>query len=96
MATRQMTMEELLELPVSFSVRKAAAALGIGQGEAYRMAAADCAAPESEPKEFPIPVRRYGREFRCTRPELFRFLGLPPGTVQAPAPQAKAAPDAAA
>lgn len=74
-----MTMEELLALPVSFGIRVAARALRIGQNEAYRQAAAG---------EFPCPVKRRGREWVVTRPDLFRELGLDPGMVQVPAPAA--------
>jgi hypothetical protein len=70
---RDMSMDELLALPVSFGIRAAARALGIGQNKAYQMAAAG---------DFPCPVKRYGLEYRVTRPDLFRALGLEPGMVR--------------
>lgn len=67
-----MTMPELLALPVSFGLPVAAKALNIGKNKAYEMVAEGA---------FPIPVHRYGREFRAHRPDLFRHLGLPPDMV---------------
>ena len=75
-----MSMEELLALPVSFGIRTAARALGLGQRKAYELAAAG---------EFPCPVRRDGQEYRVTRPDLFRHLGLDPAMVAAPARDGK-------
>lgn len=75
----QMTMEELLDLPVSFGVRTAVRALGIGKSKAYEYAARG-----EIPGDPPIPVRKYGQEYRVTRPDLFRALGLDPGLVRAP------------
>ena len=68
-ATRNMTEEELRKLPVRVGIRTAAAALGIGQNEAYRQAAAG---------EFPCPVRKRGGAWVVYRPDLFRALGLDP------------------
>jgi len=64
-----MTMEELLALPVSFGLKTAARALGIGKNAAYGMVAAGV---------FPCPVQRYSGQYLVTRPDLFRTLGLPP------------------
>ena len=75
-------MEELLALPVSFGIRTAAKALGLGQSKAYEYAAAG-----EIPGDPPIPVRQYGQEYRVTRPDLFRHLGLDPGMVRAPEPE---------
>ena len=75
----QMTMEELLALPVSFGIRTAARAIGIGESKAYEYAARG-----QIPGDPPIPVRKYGQEYRVTRPDLFRGLGLDPGLVRAP------------
>jgi hypothetical protein len=75
-----MSMEELLDLPVSFGLPDAARALGIGKNKAYEMAAADGAlTPEGAP---PCPVRRLRREYRVTRPDLFRSLCLEPDLVR--------------
>lgn len=75
----QMTMEDLLKLPVAFGIRTAALALGLGASKAYEYAAAG-----EIPGDPPIPVRKYGQEYRVTRPDLFRGLGLDPGLVRAP------------
>ncbi len=81
-----MTMEELLALPPSFGVQTAAAALGLGQSKVYEYAAAGEIPGES--RYPPIPVRKYGQEYRVTRPDLFRHLGLDPGMVRAPEAEA--------
>lgn len=81
----RMTMEELLDLPVSFGLPVAARALGIGRTKAYDLVAAG---------EFPLPVKKYGREYRVTRPDLFRYFGLQPDRV-ATEVQAKPTADAA-
>jgi hypothetical protein len=73
-----MKMEELLALPVSFGLPVAARALGIGKNMAYEMAAAGALDGGGE---LPCPVRRYRNEYRVTRPDLFRALGLPPDLV---------------
>lgn len=65
----QMTMDELFALPVGFSLTTAARALDLGKSSAYEMAAAG---------NFPCPVQRYGGQFRVSRPNLFRALGLDP------------------
>jgi hypothetical protein len=75
----QMTMEELLALPVAFGIRTAALALGLGASKAYEYAARG-----EIPGDPPIPVRKYGQEYRVTRPDLFRALGLDPGLIRAP------------
>lgn len=83
----KMSMEELLDLPVSFGVPVAATALGLGRSKAYDLIAQG---------EFPCPVRRYGREFRVTRPDLFRALGLDPALVAAEVAPGKPKGEAAA
>lgn len=67
--TRDMKMEELVDLPVTISLQDAARALGIGINEAYRQAAAG---------EFPCPVKKRGGAYRIARADLFRELGLDP------------------
>jgi hypothetical protein len=64
-----MTIDELPGLPVSFGMPVAARALGIGESKAYELARTD---------RFPCPWRQLGSEWRVTRPDLFRYLGLPP------------------
>lgn len=80
-----MTMEELLALPVSFGIRLAAKALKLGESKAYEYAARG-EIPGDPPRYEAVPVRKYGQEYRVTRPDLFRALGLDPGMVRAPAP----------
>lgn len=77
-----MQMEELLKLPVSFGLPEAARALGIGRNKAYEMAAEGALTAEGA---LPCPVRRLRHEYRVTRPDLFRALGLPPDLVAAAA-----------
>jgi hypothetical protein len=83
MTPGQMTMEELLALPVSFGLKTAARALNLGQSKVYEYAAAG-----EIPGDPPIPVRKYGDGYRVTRPDLFRALGLEPGMVRAPESEA--------
>ena len=79
-----MTMEELLALPVTVELRTAARAVGIGRNKAYEYAAAG-----RFPGDPPLPVHRYGGEWRVTRPDLFRHLGLDPAMVAAPVPPSR-------
>ena len=83
----KMSMEELLDLPVSFGVPVAAKALGLGRSKAYELIALG---------GFPCPVHKYGRELRVTRPDLFGALGLPPDLVAAQVPTYDGRRDAAA
>jgi hypothetical protein len=76
----KMTMEELLALPVSFGLDTAARALGIGRNKAYEMNAEG---------SFPCPVRRLRNEWRVTRPDLFRAIGLDPALIADDAPRHK-------
>ena len=80
----EMTMEELLSLPVIIPFKTAFRALGVGYCEAYRLAAAG---------EFEAvtgcPVRqRSGKVRVVTRPDLFRALGLPPDLTRKPEAEA--------
>jgi hypothetical protein len=74
-----LTMEELLALPVSFGLRMLARAVGVGKGKIYEYANAGAV-----PGDPPCPIRRIGGEFKATRPELFRYLGLDPAAVAVP------------
>jgi hypothetical protein len=74
-----MTMEELLALPPSMELRLAARAVGIGKNKAYEYAAAG-----QFPGDPPLPVRKYGPEWRVYRADLFRHLGLDPAMVAVP------------
>lgn len=82
----RMSMEELLDLPVSFGVPVAARALDLGRSKAYDLIARG---------EFPCPVKRYGREYRVIRPDLFRALGLDPLLVRSEVTPYKPKKDAA-
>ena len=62
-------MEDLLKLPVSVDLRTAARALRITANKAYELARLG---------EFPVPVRRYGREWRVSRASILRELDLDP------------------
>jgi len=64
-----MTMEELIALPVAVDLRTAARALGITESRAYELARSG---------EFPVPLRRYGREWRASRASILRELDLDP------------------
>jgi hypothetical protein len=73
-----MTMRELLDLPVAVDLRTAARALRITANQAYALVAAD---------KFPVPVKRYGREWRVARADILRELGLDPAMTAQPAPR---------
>jgi hypothetical protein len=64
-----MAMEELIALPVAVDLRTAARALGITESRAYELARLD---------KFPVPVKRYGREWRVSRASILRELDLDP------------------
>ena len=80
-------MEELLALPVSFGVKLVARALRLGESKVYEYAARG-EIPGEPGRYTAIPVRRYGQEYRVTRPDLFRALGLDPALVRAPEAEA--------
>ena len=78
-----MTMAELLALPVAVDLRTAARALRITANQAYVLVRVG---------KFPVPVKRYGREWRVSRASIFRELDLDPAMVTAtPGPEASAA-----
>ena len=62
-----MTREELLALPVSFSIDTAGRALGMGRDKSRSL---------NRDGKFPIKVRELGPKLVCTRHELFAYLGL--------------------
>jgi len=75
---RGMTVEELLDLPVSVRIEEAGRAFGISRGLAYRM---------QREGRFPVPVLRIGRRLVVTRASLLNALGVTtPGSSQAPTP----------
>ncbi len=71
MASRTMSRDELLGLPVAVELwPTAAAAFGMGRTQAYELA--KCG-------EFPTPVLRLGNRYRVTRADLLRALGISEG-----------------
>ncbi|MGW8374240.1 integrase [Streptomyces sp. ODS28] len=64
-----MTHEELLALPVAFGLDVANRALGMGRTTGYALAKRDA---------YPVRVLRLGRQYRVTRYDLLRYLGLDP------------------
>jgi hypothetical protein len=65
-----MTHAELLALPVSFPLDVANHALNLGRTTGFSMA---------KQGEYPIRVLRLGRQYRCTRYDLLRYLGVEAG-----------------
>jgi len=62
-----MTQAELDALPVSFDLRTACRAYGIGKSLGYELA---------KRGEFPCRVLRLGNAYRVTRADLIRALGI--------------------
>jgi len=83
-ATRNMTEDELQQLPVRIGIKTVAAALGVGINEAYRQAAAG--GEIGGEIGTPCPVRKRGGAWVAYKPELFRALGYNPRRVNAPEP----------
>lgn len=65
--SRTMTHEELMALPVSFSLATGAKAFGIGRTLAYEL---------HRKGEFPCRVLKIGNSLKITRADLFRSLGM--------------------
>jgi hypothetical protein len=65
--SRTMTHEELMALPVSFSLATGAKAFGIGRTLAYEL---------HRKGEFPCRVLKIGNSLKVTRADLFRALGM--------------------
>lgn len=66
MASR-MSQSELEALPVSFDLRTACRAYGIGKNLGYELA---------KRREFPCRVLKIGNAYRVTRADLLRSLGI--------------------
>ncbi|MEV0446153.1 integrase [Streptomyces spectabilis] len=62
-----MTHAELMDLPVSFPLDVANRALDLGRTTGFALA---------KQGTYPIRVLRLGRQYRCTRYDLLRYLGL--------------------
>lgn len=75
----KMTLGELLTLPVTIDLETAGRAFGMGRTKAHELARAG---------EFPCRVVRVGPKYRVPRAELFAALGVDPGPLAAPAPDA--------
>ncbi|MFI7101921.1 hypothetical protein ACIBK8_21440 [Streptomyces sp. NPDC050161] len=80
-APRGMTHAELMALPVSFPLDVANRALDLGRTTGFALA---------KQGAYPIRVLRLGRQYRCTRYDLLRYLGLEVDSVEAPAEPAAA------
>jgi hypothetical protein len=65
----EMTIEELLTLPVSVDLTTAGRAFGLGRTKAFELARAD---------EFPCRVLRVGAKYRVPRSALLEALGIDP------------------
>ncbi|MFK0289965.1 integrase [Streptomyces sp. NPDC090442] len=65
-----MTHEELMGLPVAVPLDIANRALGIGRTNGYGLAKRGA---------YPVRVLRHGRQYKVTRYDLHRHLGLAPG-----------------
>ncbi|SHM56958.1 hypothetical protein SAMN05216268_11212 [Streptomyces yunnanensis] len=66
-ASRGMTHAELMALPVSFSLDVANRALDLGRTTGFALA---------KQGAYPVRVLRLGRQYRVTRYDLLRYLGL--------------------
>jgi excisionase family DNA binding protein len=78
----QMTLDELLALPVSVDLATAARALGIGRSTSYELIRRG---------EFPCRVLRLGNSYRIPRADLFLALGMDPAGIHTPATESNAA-----
>lgn len=63
----EMTIDELLALPVSVDLTTAARAFGLGRTKAFELASRD---------EFPCRVLRVGKKYRVPRSAIFEALGI--------------------
>ncbi|HEV3381651.1 MAG TPA: hypothetical protein VG142_11805 [Trebonia sp.] len=67
MSDRQMSVEELLALPVSVDLATAGRAFGMGRTKAFELARTD---------GFPVRVIRVGAKFRVPRSAILNALGV--------------------
>jgi len=63
----EMSMEELLALPVTFDLMRAGQAFGLGRTISYELAQAG---------NFPCTVRKLGERYKVTKADLFLALGI--------------------
>jgi hypothetical protein len=62
-----MSVREVLDLPVAISLEDANRALGLGRSNGYAMARSG---------EYPLPLLRLGRKYRCKRSDLLSLLNI--------------------
>lgn len=74
----QMSMDELLSLPVSVDLATAGRAFGLGRTKAFELARQD---------RFPVRVLRVGRKYRVPRSAIFEALGIGSAKAVGPEPQ---------
>jgi hypothetical protein len=72
----EMTLDELMALPVSVDVETAGRAFGMGRTKAQELARRD---------EFPCRVLKVGPKYRVPRDAIFAALGMDPATARSPA-----------
>lgn len=72
----EMTMDELLALPVSVDLVTAGRAFGLGRTKAFELASNG---------GFPCTVLRVGKKYRVPRAALLEALKIEPGALNAPA-----------
>lgn len=65
----EMTIDELLALPVSVPLVTAGRAFGLGRTKAFELA---------QSGEFPCRVLRVGKKYRVPRSAIFEALGIEP------------------
>ena len=71
----QMSMDELLALPVSVDIVTAGRAFGLGRTKAHELARAG---------DFPCRIRRLGNRYRVSRSAIFEALDMDPATPALP------------
>jgi hypothetical protein len=74
----QMSMDELLSLPVSVDLTTAGRAFGLGRTKAFELA---------RQERFPVRVLRVGQKYRVPRSAIFEALGIDPAAVVTREPQ---------
>ena len=62
-----LTIEEVRKLPAMINVETAGRALNMGRSKSYDLA---------QRGEFPVKVRRFGREYRVATSDLLILLGI--------------------
>lgn len=66
---RGMQLEELLALPVMFNLDTSNRAFGLGRTKGFALARTG---------QYPCPIKRIGAEYRVSRADLLRELGIDP------------------